>query len=740
MTGPRAWTRDLGMGVRLAAGGRTGAVRTVLNAAGLALGVLVLLVAASVPAMVDRHADRVAARSEPAASDAGPGTLSVVGADREYRGQTVRGRLLAPDGDRPPLPPGVAAIPGPGEVVVSPELRRVLHSSGLLELRFAGREIVGTIGDAGLSGPRELAFYEGADSLERYGSDVRHVDHFGGIGYSGFGGMDPGLMLLVLVALVVLLLPVAVFAATAARFGGDRRDQRLAAVRLAGADAAAVRRIAAGEALPAALGGLAAGAGVFALLRQAAGLVSVQGTSVFPADVVPHPLFAALVAVAVPVTSLAVTLVAMRRVTVEPLGVVREAAGTRRRLWPRLPMPVVGLLLLAPVGAVEGVRFVAGLAFVLVGVVLLLPWLVEAGVARLHGGPLGWQLAARRLQLTSGAAARAVSAVTVAVAGAIVLQMMLAGGEEEYAVRADPAAADLTVTARPADYAGAEALGTALRGTSGVRRADVETSVTLRGVEGLPEARVAVADCATLRGTCHDGDVFISTPYREHVEPGQRILLQGTAGRVPFRVPADARLTDAAGFGDPVLFVTPGALDLRPLALRTTAGLRLDPDARDAGRDATEAALRIDPTANVSSERLPEFREDFADVRTAVLTAAIALLLVVGGGVLITVADQLREARRSLAVLDAFGARRPVLAVSVLLQTAFPLAIGLLLAAATGVGLGTLLVHLSDLPVRLDPTPLLTLAGTGAAIPLLVTALTLPALGRLMRPEGLRTE
>ena len=69
---------------------------------------------------------------------------------------------------------------------------------------------------------------------------------------------------------VVLLLPVGVFIAAAVRFGGERRDRRLAALRLVGADGRMARRIAAGEALAGALLGLVLGAGFFLLGRQLA--------------------------------------------------------------------------------------------------------------------------------------------------------------------------------------------------------------------------------------------------------------------------------------------------------------------------------------------------------------------------------------------------------------------------------------------------------------------------------------
>ena len=79
------------------------------------------------------------------------------------------------------------------------------------------------------------------------------------------------LLLLVLVVFVVLLMPVAVFIAAAVRFGGERRDRRLAALRLVGSDSRMTRRIAAGEALAGSVLGLVLGTGFFLLGRQLAG-------------------------------------------------------------------------------------------------------------------------------------------------------------------------------------------------------------------------------------------------------------------------------------------------------------------------------------------------------------------------------------------------------------------------------------------------------------------------------------
>nr|WP_235466967.1 FtsX-like permease family protein [Streptomyces platensis] len=133
-------------------------------------------------------------------------------------------------------------------------------------------------------------------------------------------------------------MPVAVFIATAVRFGGERRDRRMTALRLVGTDRRMTRRMAAGEALCGALCGLALGAGLFLLARRFSGRITLWDVNAFPSDVVPDPALAALIALVVPLCAVVVTLVALRGVTVEPLGVVRHQTPRRRRVWWRLPV------------------------------------------------------------------------------------------------------------------------------------------------------------------------------------------------------------------------------------------------------------------------------------------------------------------------------------------------------------------------------------------------------------------
>jgi hypothetical protein len=80
------------------------------------------------------------------------------------------------------------------------------------------------------------------------------------------------------------------------------------------------------------------------------------------------------------------------------------------------------------------------------------------------------------------------------------------------------------------------------------------------------------------------------------------------------------------------------------------------------------------------------------------------------------------------------------LSASVLWQTAIPVALGIALASVIGTGLGAALQLMTRVPVRLDGWSILTISGAAAGVVFLVTALSMPALWRLMRPEGLRSE
>ncbi|MFF9506426.1 ABC transporter permease [Streptomyces sp. NPDC014724] len=779
-TGLAALLRDLGLGVRFAAsGGREGWIRTLLTAVGVGLGVALLLVAASVPNLLDHRSARDQARSETkisaspdAQAEKTDTSVLRINAETEYRGRTVGGYLMRADGAHPVVPPGVARFPGANEMVVSPALKKLLGSSegSLLRERLPYR-ISGTIADAGLIAPGELFYYAGSDTLTPANGGHR-IAGYGDPGPSD--PMSPILVVLTIMICVVLLMPVTIFIATAVRFGGERRDRRLAALRLVGADIRMTRRIAAGEAFFGAVLGLLAGLAFFLVGRRFMGSVEVWDVSAFPADLVPDPWLAALIVVAVPVAAVLVTLVALRSVVIEPLGVVRSGRNRKGRIWWRLLVPVAGLAVLLLSGRtdheVNPYPIAGGAVLVLAGLALLLPWLLQACVNRLRGGPVPWQLATRRLQLSSGAASRAVSGITVAVAGAVALQMLFAAVGDEFSrtTGQDPTRAQFYTYSGSVTGDAATRTIEKFRATEGVTGVIgmVETYVvkpgTYKGDDVQPTTSLAVGDCATLReiariGSCKEGDVFVVHPRDkemtewtdETARKGKPVELNSMAGEPGeksklWTLPADARTVptrpDPMGQEHWGIVATVGAIDptTLPHAL-TNAQIRVDRSVEDVSEYVRNTAAELDPGMRIVAVNSVVRDRQYASVQRGLQVGGTATLLLIAVAMLVSQLEQLRERKRLLSVLVAFGTRRTTLGWSVLWQTAVPVLIGLAVAIAGGLGLGAVMVRMISKKVT-DWWLFLPMAGAGAALIALVTLVSLPPLWRLMRPDGLRTE
>jgi hypothetical protein len=775
----RQWGRDLGMGMKFAfTGGREGRVRVLLTAVGVGLGVALLLLTTAIPsAMAVRH-DRDEARLDYTYGPKRPkaaNTLVIADADTTYRGKDVRGRLVEPEGPRAPVAPGLSKYPAPGDMVVSPALRELLGSDAgkLLRERLPYR-IVGTIGEPGLIGSRELSYYAGAKNLASRinGWQTARITKFGPSQNRPASHLDPVLILLVLVVFVVLLMPVAVFIATAVRFGGERRDRRLAALRLVGSDSRMTRRIAAGEALAGSLVGLVFGTVFFLLGRQLAGSVEIMDVSVFPSYLNPTPTLAALVTVTVPAAAVLVTLFALRGVVIEPLGVVRTARPARRRLWWRLLLPLAGLAMLSPMigqgrsnGSFNEYLVIGGVLLLLIGVTALLPWVVEAVVARLGRGGVAWQLAVRRLQLSSGSAARMVNGIAVAVAGAIAIQMLFAGVQGDYtkATGQDTTRAQMQVNlSHGVDFRPAAAKFSA---TEGVRKASALGSTELgdRDWKHAPAttAGLTVGDCAALRevarlASCRDGDVFVAQggdtdeDVAKLIRPGRALHAETVDGHgagpdVIWTVPSGLKrvqaITGPTGMKASGVLLTPAAM---PDRLAATLGgavyLSLDSSVPDAQEHVRNTAARVDPLADAMVWASTEESAKFTSIRTGMFVGAICVLALIGASLLVSQLEQLRERRKLLSALVAFGTRRRTLSLSVLWQTAIPIALGLLLASTVGLTLGAVLLKMVGATVGVDWPSVLTMTGAGAVVVVTVTLLSLPPLVRLMRPDGLRTE
>ncbi len=404
---------------------------------------------------------------------------------------------------------------------------------------------------------------------------------------------------------------------------------------------------------------------------------------------------------------------------------------------------------------------------VLVGLALLLPWLVEAGVGRLRGGPVPWQLAARRLQLSSGAASRAVSGVTVAVAGAVALQMLFAAMNDDFnkITGQDPSRAQFYAASEIVRGDAALHSIKEFRATKGVTQVigTVEAYATKPGKYSeddiQPTTSFTVGDCATLREiaritSCRDGDTFVAHP----ADKGQADWVDQTArkGKVlefdaygagkplHWTLPADSRTvaarTDPYGEERSGILVTPGAIDARGLpGAQTISQIRIDEDVPDAAEYVRNTAARIDPGMRLVTLNSVERDRQYASIQTGLQVGATAILLLIGASMLVSQLEQLRERKRLLSVLVAFGTRRATLGWSVLWQTAIPVVISIAVAVAGGLALGATLCWMVDKSVS-GWWLFLPMAGAGAALILLVTLLSLPALWRMMRPDGLRSE
>jgi hypothetical protein len=517
--------------------------------------------------------------------------------------------------------------------------------------------------------------------------------------------------------------------------------------------------------------GLVLGVGFFLLGRQLAASVEVFRVSVFPSYLNPSPVLAVLVALAVPAAAVVVTILALRGVVIEPLGVVRTAKPARRRLWWRLLLPLGGLALLFPMigqgddgGEFNQYLVVGGVMLLLVGVTALLPWVVETVVARLGSGGIAWQLAVRRLQLSSGAAARMVNGIAVAVAGAIALQMLFAGVEGTYtrASQYDVSRAQMSVDV-PDGGDTASTVAT-YRDTEGVRKVTALSDVHLGDRRGEAEAivQVTVADCASLREvatlpSCHDGDVFAAngSEYENETthlaKPGTTLWAEPDDSDRPgdrpvsWTVPQNIRQAqsreDPTGYERGGILLTPGALPEKLGALTSTRlFLSVDPSVPDAYDHVRNTAARLDPTAQPMTWHSIESDDRYATIRTGLSVGAACVLALIGASLLVSQLEQLRERRKLLSALVAFGTRRRTLSLSVLWQTAIPIGLGLVLAATVGTALGAVLLRMTNTSVRVDWPSVLSMTGIGAGVVLVVTLLSLPPLLKLMRPDGLRTE
>src|SRR5664279_2371010 len=152
-------------------GGRESAARIAAIAAGVAVGVvLILLAIATLNGLHTRdlHSGWLATSAhnrQPSTSPAAADGLLWRKTSDQFHSQSIARIDVAATGPSSPLPPGIPTVPAAGQFYASPALATLLRATPADQLgdRFPGHS-VGTITRAGLPSPHALIIIVGYDS------------------------------------------------------------------------------------------------------------------------------------------------------------------------------------------------------------------------------------------------------------------------------------------------------------------------------------------------------------------------------------------------------------------------------------------------------------------------------------------------------------------------------------------------------------------------------------------------
>lgn len=426
----------ISFGLRLTLrGGREAATRLIVTAAAVALGVGLLLVTlAAIHGVTTQNAryawlnsgiPEVTSAGVKASPDPLWGTLST----DYYDGKEIIRVDLAATGPQSPVPPGIPRLPGPGQYYASPALTALIGAAPAAELgdRYPASR-AGTIGAAALPSPKSLIIIVGRTAAELSrapgAAKVTSIATKSPGGCSGcrIGTNPNGISLILSVTSAALIFPVLIFIGTATRLAAARREQRFAAMRLIGATPRQVSVVSAVESTVAAVLGTAIGFGLFFLLREPLAAVPFTGEPFYPGDLSLGLTDILLVAAGVPLAAAVAARIALRRVRISPLGVSRRVTPRAPRAYRLIPL-VAGIAELAyfvgrrPAttnGQIQA--YLTGIFLMMAGLVIAGPWLTMVGsrvLARRTDRP-ATLLAARRLSDDPRAGFRAISGLVLA--------------------------------------------------------------------------------------------------------------------------------------------------------------------------------------------------------------------------------------------------------------------------------------------------------------------------------------
>ena len=761
------------LGLRLTFnGGKEAAVRFVITAAAVALGTGLLLITLAGLNAVNAQNARYAWLSTGAAPSSAarpPGTSARAPAPApdplwwllsvdEFTGRLIGRVDVAATGPRSPVPPGIPHLPGPGQYYASPALSKLLRSTPADQLgdRYPGHQI-GTIGPAALPAPNslviiigrtagQLAHVPGAVTVTR----VETTPPSGCDGNSclvGAGLDASGIDLIFSAVALGLLFPVLIFIGTATRVSAARREERFAAMRLAGAAPRQVSVISAMESAVAATAGMAAGFAVFFLLRPAVAAAPFTGVPFFTSDMSLSVADILLVIIGIPAAAAVAARLALRRVHISPLGVSRRVTPRAPRAWRLIPLlaGIAELAVLTGVGHPSNTAgqiqvYFPGFLLILVGLIIAGPWLTMTGarvMARRTRRP-ATLIAARRLADDPRAAFRAISGLVVAL----------------FVISATVGTITTMAFNRSGPSAGATASDTVVDQFSGPFSGQ---SMTV-----APPTDAALAGLRALRGVrsvtiVHANPLGIQVSLRKFGFPAGLVSCAQLAGTPALgRCPAAAATAaiPAGGLSPSQFQATQAATVWKAASISAQRLRRLPAQSVVVSTNGSPAAIeRVQTTLDVAypGRGLPATIADInasnPNYQTLALERQLASVMILvslpvaGCTLAVSVVAGLSDRKRPFSLLRLTGAPIGMLRRVVALESAVPLLIVAVISTGAGFLAAALFLR-SQEHYSLQPPGagyyLVVLAGL--ALSLGIIASTFPLLNRITGPETARNE
>lgn len=480
----------------------------ILAAVAVTVSVAILLLTLGVNTALEGRAERAAWRHPDKAQDADATALQAVSTDFSGARPIVIVDL-AELRSGAPTPPGMDTFPKPGEVWVSPALANRLRGtpSDQLADRILNRSSTptGVLGSAALTHPGELVAVIGRDAddpsltVARRPDPRRDGDIVTATPIAGFGhhivDFSPEALYVGLgrVAAVLVVVPLLVLGAAAARLSVSRRDQRLATLRLTGATPQQIVTLSVFEAATAAAVGVVAGTVIYLAALPVAARLPVGGGGFTVSQLWVGSLPLVAVAVAVPFLVAASAVIGLRQLVVSPLGVARRHTPAPLKA---IRILVLGVVLLGYARVVTGAdtaltSVLVALAAAILALAVIGPWalsLLGRIVAAKATKPVGL-LAGRRLADDPRSAWRTV--------GGIALAAFVAGFLAPYSTgdtSTEGNVSELLITAQPG-----KAQQTAQEAGQILGRAGIDAAVTTRfdPILGPKPDRLVVAAAIT---------------------------------------------------------------------------------------------------------------------------------------------------------------------------------------------------------------------------------------------------